>query len=40
MVGLHLGDKCLICVEPFPAADRQEDAAAKLLAQFIPYVRD
>lgn len=36
MVGLHLEAKCLVCVEPFPAADRQEDTSAKLLGQFIP----
>lgn len=39
MVGLHLGAKCLVCVEPFPAADRQEDTSAKLLCQFIPQYR-
>lgn len=31
MVGLHLVDQCLICVKPFPAADKQEDTSAKLL---------
>lgn len=39
MVGLHLGAKCLVCVEPFPAADRQEDTSAKLLGQFILQYR-
>lgn len=34
MVGLHLGDKCLICVEPFPAAEKQEDTSANLLGHF------
>lgn len=29
MVGLHLGAKCLVCVEPFPGGDREEDASAK-----------
>lgn len=28
MVGLHLVDQCLICVKPFPAADKQEDTSA------------
>lgn len=28
MVGLHLVDQCLICVRPFPAADKQEDTSA------------
>lgn len=31
MVGLHLVDQCFICVQPFPAADKQEDTSAKLL---------
>lgn len=39
MVGLHLGAKCLICVKPLPAADRQEDTSAKLLGQFIHQYR-
>ncbi len=39
MVGLHLGAKCLVCVEPFPASDRQEDTSAKLLGQFVPQYR-
>lgn len=39
MVGLHLGAKCLVCVETFPATDRQEDTSAKLLGQFIPQYR-
>ena len=36
---LHLGYKCLVCVEPFPVADRQEDTSAKLLGQFIPQYK-
>lgn len=39
MVALHLGAKCLVCVEPFPAADRQEDTSAKLLGHFISEYR-
>lgn len=37
--GLHLGAKCLVCVNLFPAADRQEDTSAKAQARFVPAYR-